>query len=57
MYLESKLDDAPKHIDKAVIGERESMHSIAQRYGMKLSRLKALNPTVRDKAGATLRLR
>lgn len=57
VYLESKLDDAPKHIDKAVIGERESMHSIAQRYGMKLSRLKALNPTVRDKAGATLRLR
>lgn len=57
VYLESKLDDAPKHIDKAVIGERESMHSIAQRYGMKLSRLKALNPGVRDKAGATLRLR
>ena len=57
VYLESKLDDAPKHIDKAVIGERESMHSIAQRYGIKLSRLKALNPGVRDKAGATLRLR
>lgn len=57
VYLESKLDDAPKHIDKAVIGERESMHSIAQRYGMKLSRLKSLNPGVRDKAGVTLRLR
>lgn len=57
VYLVEKLDDAPEGIDKVTIGEGESMHSVAQRYGVKLSAVKALNKKAKDKPGVTLRLR
>lgn len=56
VYLEEKLPNAPKNIGKVTIGEGESFHSIAQRYGIKLSELKKLNPDTPDIAGQTLRL-
>ncbi len=57
VYLVEKSDKAPEGIDKVTIGEGESIHSIAQRYGMKLSAVKALNAKAKDKPGVTLRLR
>ena len=57
VYLEEKLDEAPEGIDKVTIGEGESLHSVAQRFGMKTSRLKSLNKKAKDRPGTTLRLR
>ena len=56
VYLQEKLDEAPKDIRRVTIGEGEDMHSIAQRFGMKLSTLRNLNPAASDLAGETLRL-
>ena len=57
VYLEPKSDNAPDGVDKVTIGEGESMRSIAQRYGMKLDAIKALNKKAKDKEGTVLRLR
>ena len=57
VYLQEKLDASPKDIARATIGEGESFHSLAQRFGMKLSRLRELNPDTPDRPGETLRLR
>ncbi len=57
VYLEEKRDTPPDGINKATIGEGESFHSIAQRFGIKLATLRKLNPKTADRAGATLRLR
>ncbi|MEZ3549548.1 MAG: glucosaminidase domain-containing protein [Muribaculaceae bacterium] len=57
VYLEEKLDDAPQDVATATIGEGESFHSVSQRYGMKLDRLKELNPKAKDESGTRLRLR
>lgn len=57
VYLEPKLDRAPDNVSSATIGEGESLHSVAQRYGMTVESIKALNPKVKDKPGTTLRLR
>lgn len=57
VYLEEKLDEGPQTPKKATIGEDETMHSVAQRYGMKLTRLKELNPKAKDKPGQKLKLR
>ena len=57
VYLQEKLETAPEGIKKATIGDGESMHSVAQRFGMKLSVLKELNPKAKDKAGTKLVLR
>lgn len=57
VYLEEKRDMAPDGVSRATIGDGESIHSIAQRYGMKLSALRALNPKAIDRPGTTLRLR
>lgn len=57
VYLEEKLADAPKGVSRATVGQDESLHSVAQRYGMKLSRILELNPGVKDRPGVTLRLR
>lgn len=57
VYLEPKLDAAPENVRNATIGEGESMHSVSQRYGMKLSVIKSLNPGAKDRPGTTLRLR
>lgn len=57
VYLEPKLSEAPAGLTTAVIGEGESMHSLSQRYGMRLDVIRSLNPDVRDRAGAKIRLR
>lgn len=57
VWLEPKHKDAPEGIDYVTIGEDESIHSIAQRYGMLVSSIKALNPKAKDRAGTILRLR
>lgn len=57
VYLEPKLEKAPYGISTAVIGEGESLHSLSQRFGMRLDVLRELNPKVRDRAGSTIRLR
>ena len=57
VYLQEKLEAAPKDVARATIGEGESFHSLAQRFGMKLSRLRELNPDTPDRPGETLRLR
>lgn len=56
VFLEEKLDEAPKGVKRVTIGERESIHSLSQRYGMKMSRIMELNPGVEDKPGKKLRL-
>lgn len=57
IYLQPKLDNAPEGVGGAVIGEGESLHSVAQRYGMKVSVIRALNPKLRDVPGQKLKLR
>lgn len=57
VYLEEKLDKAPDGVDSATIGDGESIHSLAQRFGMKLSTLRSLNPGTPDRPGTRLRLR
>lgn len=57
VYLEEKLDEAPEGVKKVTIGEGESLHSVAQRFGMKLSAVRELNKKAKDKPGTVLRLR
>lgn len=57
VYLQEKHDKAPADYHSIVIGEGESIHSIAQRMGMKLQCLKELNPDSPDCQGTRLRLR
>ena len=57
VYLQEKHEQGPENVKTAVIGDGESFHSIAQRYAMKLSVLRALNPTASDTPGTRLRLR
>ena len=57
VYLQEKHDKAPADYHSIVIGEGESIHSIAQRMGMKLQCLKELNPDSSDIQGTRLRLR
>lgn len=57
VYLEDKLEAPADGISRATVGEGESFHSLAQRFGIKLSVIKALNPGVKDRAGSEVRLR
>lgn len=57
VYLQKKLETPPDGMKKAVIGADESMHSLSQRFGIKLSRLRQLNPDAKDTPGTTLRLK
>lgn len=57
VYLQQKLDNAPDDISSAVIGEDESIHSLSQRFGMRLSVLQQLNPNAKDKPGERIRLK
>ncbi len=57
VYLQEKLEEAPEGVTSATIGDGESMHSLAQRYGMKLSVIKSLNPEVPDTPGERVSLR
>ena len=57
VYLVDKLEDAPEGISSATIGEDENIHSIAQRFGMKMQTILRLNPRAKDRPGTKLRLR
>lgn len=57
VYLEEKHDEAPRDVKKVTIGEGESIHSVAQRFGMKIATIRSLNPKAADKAGTRLKLR
>lgn len=56
VYLQEKLDEAPNDVMTATIGDGESIHSVSQRYGVKLQVLKKLNPDADDRPGVTLKL-
>ena len=56
VYLEEKHDSAPDGVDTVTIGEGESIHSVAQRFGMKMSVIKDLNKKAKDAPGTVLRL-
>lgn len=56
VYLEPKKETPPEGVTTATIGEGESMHSIAQRYGMSLETIRRLNKNVKDKPGTVLKL-
>lgn len=57
VYLEEKHDEAPDGVSDVTIGEGESLHSISQRFGMKVSAIKKLNRKLKDRPGTRLRLR
>lgn len=57
VYLESKHEQGPPGVSSATIGEDESMHSVAQRYGIRMEALRKLNPNASDEPGQRLRLR
>lgn len=57
VYLQPKHEHGPKNIGNVTIGEDESFHSVAQRFGIHLSSLIILNPEAHDRPGTTLRLR
>lgn len=57
VYLEQKRDEAPEGIKIATIGDGESIHSIAQRFGMRMETILRLNPRAADCPGTRLRLR
>lgn len=57
VYLEEKHDTPPASVKKATIGEGESLHSVAQRFGMKIDAIKKLNPKAKDHPGTKLKLR
>lgn len=56
VYLQPKLEDAPADLMTATIGDGESLHSLAQRFGMSLQALRRLNPDAEDSPGTILRL-
>ncbi|MFG6427772.1 glucosaminidase domain-containing protein [Lepagella muris] len=57
VYLEEKLETAPDGVTTVTIGEDECIHSIAQRYGMKVKVIKNLNHKASDTPGTVLNLR
>lgn len=57
VYLQPKLEEGPEGTMVATIGDGETMHSLAQRYGIKLESLRAMNPGKGDIPGTTLKLR
>lgn len=57
VYLQEKPDMLTDSPTTAVIGEGESLHSLAQRYGVSLKTLKKLNQRVNDRPGERIKLR
>ncbi|MCM1005417.1 MAG: glucosaminidase domain-containing protein [Prevotella sp.] len=57
VYFQPKLETAPNNVSKVTIGQDESAHSIAQRYGMKMSVIQKLNPGFKDEPGTRLKLK
>lgn len=56
VYLVDKLDRAPEGVTSVTIGEDETIHSVAQRYGMRQEVIKRLNPDAKDCPGTVLKL-
>ncbi len=56
VYLVEKLDVPPEGIKSATIGDDESIHSIAQRFGMRMETILELNPKAKDRPGTRLKL-
>jgi len=46
VYLEAKKHQADKHLDKHVVEEGETMHSLSQQYAVKLKYLYKYNPSL-----------
>lgn len=57
VYFQPKLETAPKGVKRVTIGEDESAHSVAQRYGVTMEMIARLNPGYRDEPGTRLKLR
>ena len=57
VYLQPKLEDAPADITTATVGDGESLHSLSQRFGIRLHNLLSLNPEATDAPGTVIRLR
>lgn len=57
VYLQPKLEDAPADIATATVGDGESLHSLSQRFGIRLQNLLSLNPEATDAPGTVIRLR
>lgn len=57
VYLQPKHTSPPDGVTRAVIGQDETLHSVAQRFGMTVESVRALNPRASDSPGTTLRLR
>lgn len=57
VYLQEKPDISPSGEQTTTIGDGESMHTIAQRFGLKLETLRHLNPGAPDQPGTPLKLR
>ncbi|MBD5306152.1 MAG: LysM peptidoglycan-binding domain-containing protein [Bacteroides sp.] len=57
VYLQPKLTDAPQEMSRITIGEDETLRSVAQRLGMTVESLRALNPKAKDQPGTRLKLK
>lgn len=57
VYLQPKLDEPPHNLKRVTIGEDESAHSVAQRYGISMKTIRDLNPGFKDAPGTTLKLK
>lgn len=57
VYLQPKHENAPDDVASATIGDGETIHSVAQRYGMRMHTLLRLNPGAAGLPGEKLRLR
>lgn len=57
IYLEEKNDMATGEQETAMIGEGETMRDLAQRYGIKLKKLKSINKSVKSTPGTVVKLK
>ncbi|MBQ9397642.1 MAG: glucosaminidase domain-containing protein [Bacteroidales bacterium] len=60
VYLEPKKKESAPHLDKHVVEEGETMHSLAQRYAVKIKKLyqyNAMRPGTEPEPGTILNLR
>ncbi len=55
VYLQPKLDSAPKGVSKVTVGDDESIRSVAQRYAVTVEYVMHCNPGAKDRPGTTLK--
>ncbi len=56
VYLQEKHATPPENVRKVTIGEGETIHSVSQRYGIRIDVIRKLNPKAKDRPGTLLRL-